>query len=225
MKERLLFTALAIIVCTGSHAQYKKASFLNKNGRTYDVGTTFRLLGGGRSTGIGFFLSYGKENDEKRIHHWYDTEVILGSTFNYTTGNNYVPGSTVQVSGKSGIGITLRYNLAWFLADNSKPENKLLPFVNVAIGYHRILPTDDYTYTPYINGSPNKTPEYRDLDFSAGAGAGIIYRLNSKLGLRFSAMYNGMLGDLVNKTDDVFIITPNHPALNVAVRFRMDRDE
>jgi len=224
MKREILLI-MAVAFFTNAEAQYKKSNFLNKKGRIYDIGTSSRILGGGRSMAFGFFLSYGKESDEKRIHHWYDTEIMIGSRFSYST-TAAGTSEKLQVNGKSGIGFTLRYNLAYFLLDNSNKENKLLPFINLGIGYSRIALSDDYfTYTPNNIGYPNQEPQYRDLDFSFGAGAGIIYRFNQNLGLRFSAMYNAMLGDIQSNPWGDFIITPNHPAVNLAIRFRMDRDE
>ena len=67
MKKCFLFIALTIFL-TSIQAQYKKASFLNKTGRIYDLGTTVRLQGGERGTGIGFYFSYGKQSNTKRLH-------------------------------------------------------------------------------------------------------------------------------------------------------------
>jgi hypothetical protein len=54
-------TSLSIIALTmlfvNAEAQYKKASFLNKTGRIYDIGVTYRLQNGERSSSPGFFLS------------------------------------------------------------------------------------------------------------------------------------------------------------------------
>ena len=123
MKKNFLVIACAILAMNGN-AQYKKATILNKTGRIYDIGLTSRLQSGERSSSYGFFLSFGKESSQKRIHHWFDTELMFGNKYNYTTDVSYGPPSKVQVNGKSGAYFGLRYNLAYFLVDNSNEQNK-----------------------------------------------------------------------------------------------------
>jgi hypothetical protein len=49
-----------ILATTTVSAQYKKASFFTKGGRTYTLGATFHAMGDGKGTPIGFFYSGGK---------------------------------------------------------------------------------------------------------------------------------------------------------------------
>jgi hypothetical protein len=226
MKTSLLIIALTMFF-VNAEAQYKKASFLNKTGRIYDIGITGRLQNGGRSSSPGFFLAYGKESTEKRIHHWYDMELALGNKYSYSST---VSGSSnkVQVSGKSRPDFSFRYNLAYFLADNSSEDAKLLPFINIGIGYVTSgLSIDSYTLNPDNGNYPEVTPLSSRGSLTYGGGGGILYKLNANIGIRASVAYYGVSN--LNNTDmysqTYFLTLANHPAVSLAIRFRMDRDE
>jgi hypothetical protein len=223
MKKSLLLILLTLFFVS-TEAQYKKASFLNKTGRIYDIGLTGRLQSGGRSFAPGFFVAYGKESSEKRIHHWFDMEIVLPSKYSYSSTVSYSP-DKVQVSGKSQIDVAIRYNLAFFLANNSNEDAKILPFINISAGYVS-APTpylEEYTLTPDNGSYPDKTPLSSRGSFTYGGGGGIVYRLNTKIGLRLSGAYYGIVNP--NSEGDYYFMTlVNHPAVSLAVRFRMDRD-
>jgi hypothetical protein len=220
MKKCFLFIALTIFL-TSIQAQYKKASFLNKTGRIYDLGTTVRLQGGERGTGIGFYFSYGKQSNTKRLHHWFDWETVLGSKYSYST-SDVNSSNKVQVSGKTGLDLTFRYNLAYFLADNSEEDKKILPFINAGIGYVVVSKAgDDYSLSP-DTGYPDKTPLGSGGSIAYGGGGGIIYQISSNLGIRFSAAYYAV--STSNEGQYFFSTLSNHPAISVGLRFKMDTD-
>ncbi len=74
--------AILFVSVISANAQYKKASFLRKKGRTYDLGLTTRLLGGGNGVATGFSFGYGKERSDKRLFHWWDLDLILETSLN-----------------------------------------------------------------------------------------------------------------------------------------------
>ena len=205
-------------------AQYKKATFFTKKGRIYDVGLTTRIQGDGRSTMMGAFVSFGKQSSVKRIHHWYDLELTMGSKYTYASTEISTP-NKVQVSGKSNIGFTFRYNLAYFLKDNSNEDEKWLPFVNAGLAYVMSPVVDlDYTIVP-ANTYPVKYPMTSDGTLLYGAGGGMLYKLNNKTSLRIAAMYNGAYQSLVNNKNTSYLTLGNHLAVNLALRFMMQREK
>ncbi len=109
-----------LLACSGAQAQYKKASFLNKSGRTYDLGFAGRFLSGGGGTVPGIYYSYGRDKG-KRIFHWFDLEVLLPTRFTYNTVDKNNAETVVTVSGKSKLGIVYRYNFAYYLTDAENP--------------------------------------------------------------------------------------------------------
>lgn len=225
MKTSVLFIALTMFF-VNAEAQYKKASFLNKTGRIYDIGVTGRLQNGERSSSPGFFLAYGKESSEKRIHHWYDMELVLPSKYSYSTTVSGSP-DKVQVSGKTGVDFTFRYNLAYFLANNSSEDVKLLPFINLGIGYVTSgYIVDKFTVTPDM-GYPEMAPVASRGSLTYGGGGGILYKISEKLGVRASVAYYGVSNLTTDNgyTTSYFLTLVNHPAVSLAIRFRMDRDE
>jgi hypothetical protein len=222
--RKLFLTACLAILFTGVDAQYKKAGFFNKTGRFYDVGASYRVLGEGRKGATALFLSFGKESSAKRIHHWYDMEVVLPGNFSYDSPANDGSGITYRVSGNTAIGFTLRYNFAYYLADNSSEEASFLPFLHAGLGYTRTaINEEDYSVSP--GGYPPKTPSSADPDFMFGMGAGFVYKFTPKIGLRVSGMYNLTLGNYTQDKEQYFITLPNHASVSVGVRFMMHSDE
>jgi hypothetical protein len=232
MKKLFLLAVFFSAIAT-SQAQYKKASFLNKKGRTYDLGLTSRVLGGGNSVALGFNFSYGKERSNKRLFHWWDLDYTLGNKYNYnTTAKVFTSGGAftetpIKVSGKTGSNLAWRYNLAYFLLNNGNEDNKLLPFVDLSVGL--ILSMQgrlDYTTSPAINSIPQKEVLPEVGGWTAGMGAGAIYRVNEGVGIKFTATYYGVLSteskDGSNR--DIFKTLPNHVGISVGAHWLLDRD-
>ncbi len=218
--RKIYFVITMVMAFTSADAQYKKASFLNKTGRIYDAGATYRIQSGERSSSAGFFLSYGKEKSSQRLHHWFDLEFNLGNKYNYTTTASG-GGANVQLSGKTKNSLSYRYNLAFFLLDNGDEEKKILPFIHLSAGYQFPFLTGDYTTTPE-DVSVDRYPEGINSNFHYGGGAGVLYRITPAIGIRASVTYYG-LTDTAEPTE--FSTLVNHPAVSVGVRFRMDRDD
>jgi hypothetical protein len=233
MKKLFLFGVLFSSITT-SQAQYKKASFLNKKGRTYDLGLTSRVLGGGNSVALGLNFSYGKERSDKRLFHWWDLDYTMGNKYNYnTTTKVYTGGSSafvetpIKVSGKTGSNLAWRYNLAYFILNNGNEDNKLLPFVDLSVGLILSMQSKlEYTTSPIVNAVPQKLVLPDVGGWSAGIGAGAIYKVNAGFGIKLSATYYGVLSteskDGSNR--DIFRTLPNHVGISVGAHWLLDRD-
>jgi hypothetical protein len=234
MKKLFLF-AVFFSAITTTQAQYKKASFLKKKGRTYDLGLTSRVLGGGNSVALGFSFGYGKERSDKRLFHWWDLDYTMGHNYKYNTtaqvltGLNYVE-TPVTVSGKAGSNLAWRYNLAYFLLNNGNEDNKILPFIDLSVGI--ILSLDgksSHTTTPIITSSNSLRKPVVEGGvgaYTAGIGAGAIYKVNNGFGIKFSAAFYGIVGSENASTggEGYFKTLPNHVSVSIGAHWLLDRD-
>ena len=229
MKKNYLI-ALMVLLSINMHAQYKKASFLTKAGRTHDIGGAGHFINDGNVTLPGIFYSYGKESTEKRIFHWFDLELTLPAKFSYKT-QDAVSQNPVTVSGKSSTGLIYRYNLAYYLMDNSNADNKLLPFITAGINF-TIAGTKIKTvvYSPESFTDVKKTPAADGGNAGANLGLGGIYNFTSKVGLKLTAGYSYQVNANANGFNQpdgysIYNVFASHPYVTLGVRFRMDGDD
>ncbi len=220
MKKLIVLCSLVVLAFT-TNAQYRKASFLTKHGRTYDIGATYRILNGGRTSPFGFVLSYGKENPDTRVHFWLDMELVMSNDFKYQTVST-MTSLPMQVSGRTGMSFGIKYNLAYFLTDNSN-DPKLSPYIDISAGYQGRFTLDEADYTAYAYAE--KYPSDARASVLYGGGGGFIYRFTPALGLRVSANYYGV-SELGNHgATNLYPLLASHPAVNVALRFKiLDQD-
>jgi hypothetical protein len=223
MKQIYLSIAV-ILACNIATAQYKKASFLNKAGRTYDVGFTGHFLSGGGGTMPGIYYSYGRDKN-KRAFHWFDIEVLLPTKFQYTTYDKNNPEAPVTVKGKSKIGFAYRYNFAYYLINAETSGSKIKPFVTAGVNILAIGgggTIDGYDYPP--NTDPEKIIDANPVSFGANAGLGAIYSFSEKIGIKLTAGYNlqaQMSPGNFNESSSVYKVFSNHPYAGIGVRFVM----
>ena len=221
----LLATMLA---CGTLHAQYKKASFLNKSGRTYDLGFSGRFLSGGGGAVPGFYFSYGRDKG-KRVFHWFDLELLAPTKFHYTTADLSRPGSDVNVSGTTTMSLVYRYNLAWYLSDIENTETKFKPFVTAGINF--LLKGRDARTVYFVpdNGDPAKYISYRNFNCGANLGLGGIYVLSERIGIKGAIGYNLQTQIAPLKIESggysVYNLFSSHPYIGVGVRFAMSGDD
>lgn len=217
MKKCTLF-AIIFLACLHSNAQYKKASFFSKDGRTFALGVTSRFFGNSFGSAQGLNLSHGKEKQGKKIFHWWDLEYVRGNnytgknTINVFNGTVYVP-TTYTFIANSGSTLGYRYNLGYFISNDN--DKKIKSFVNISLNY-----------LIGLRGRFNDNAE-EQANFFASLGAGGIYKIEQRIGLKFSATYNLSPANLIstNTVRAEIIEIPNHIALNIGIRWLMDKDE
>ena len=232
MKKNLLF-ALVILLCLNLDAQYKKASFLSRPGRTHEIGFFGHFISDNGLTVPGIAYSYGRERAGKKIFHWFDMEFLLPTKFSYNT-REFTTKEPIRVSGKSNLGFLYRYNFAYYLADNSNRETKVLPFVTA--GLHFILfggelRPDRTTFSPATSTDVEKQPIYDNLNMGASIGLGGIYKLSAAVGIKATARYSyeynsdsGTTNDWKSQGYSVYKFYGSHPYVSVGIRFIVDKD-
>lgn len=222
--KKLLTVLTLITALTQADAQYKKASFFARSGRFYEVGGSYRFLNEGRSGGEGIFLSVGNAVPGKHIHHTFEFEYITPIKFNYTdVYNNGSATTTTKVTGKSrGMFVVPRYTLGYFFGNTASDGAKLLPFINLHLGYMFARSFGYETNPPNVD--PNRYPS-GSAAFLYGGGVGALYKLNAGIGLRGSVNYNGVFDDNGAGTDgQVYHVLPSHVGISLAVRFMLNGD-
>lgn len=224
------FLLLTMICLTGlcSEAQYKKASFLNKTGRIYELGLTMKVQNAEHGSAPGVFFSYGREKEEQRLHYWLDAEMVAPNTYSYNStdvfSTSVVP---VKVTGKNGGSFAFRFSLGYFLTENKVSKNKLIPFTYLTLAWAGpVNVSQQHAYTSSPTGTaPRKMPVFLTSDLLACPGAGILYRMNERTALRLSSTYNLLLTQSKFGGSGYFRTTENHPAFNLALRVRMKREK
>ena len=222
------FFAVLILIGAQSHAQYKKANFLNRKGRTYEFAGTAHFISAGHATVPGILYSFGREHEEKRTFHWFDFEALLPTKFSYAT-EDHTTKAPLTVSGKSSLGFAFRYNFAYYLADNSNADNKLLPFVTAGVGTSFGGPqAREIMYTPQDSYDPQKQPVSSDLNLGVNLGAGLVYNFSPVVGLKVSGGYslqynlNASTGDSYSADGyDIYNFYTSHPYATLGIRLTM----
>lgn len=228
MKANRIYVAIVLaIICTGVQAQYKKASFLTRSGRTYELGFSSRFLSGGAGTMPGFYYSYGRDKG-KRIFHWFDLEVLLPTKFKYITYHQQDPSTAVYVTGKTKTGLAYRYNFGFYVTDPDNTDIKVKPFVTAGLNFliAGAASTKTFEYTPE-QSDPHEVAVYSNFSYGANIGVGAVYALSEKIGLKFTGGYN-LQGETdtndYSKEYKIYRSYPSHPYVTIGVRFLMTED-
>lgn len=221
--RKIYLCMVILFVCSGVHAQYKKASFLNKSGRTYDLGGMGHFLSGGAGTFPGIYYSYGRDQG-KRTFHWFDLEVILPTKVSINTVQSDNPSIPVTVNYKSRAAFIYRYNFAYYLNNPENSESKLKPFVTAGVNF-LLTSVEPMTYETKPSGSnPAKSANFDGSSFGVNAGVGGIYALTENFGIKFTAGYNLQFKNKSSEyvpTDGttVFNVYASHPYVGLGIRF------
>jgi hypothetical protein len=220
---RNIFLVAFITIGLAANAQYKKAGFLNKEGRTYEIGVAGHFMAKPRSMAPGIFLNYGKEN-ENNLFGWMDFEFILPSKFSATTKTN-----PVTIVGKTKLAFAYRYNYGYYLVNKNKDENKILPYITGGLGFKLggggVTTTQDYSNTSFV------TPDF-PVVLGLNAGAGAVFRITKTLGVRFAGGYafqidTDKLGDNQDSggyPDGYYSSYVSHPYATLSLRLTLNDD-
>jgi hypothetical protein len=222
--RKLIFILCLTTANVPGFSQYKKASFFERAGRTYDVGFSARLLGGGNSMRPCIQIGFGRDAGN-RFFQWSEFEIWMGHKFNYMTVNYDVPPTAVKVNGKSKTGLGYRVNLAYHLLDPTKEGNKFHPYVTMNIGALMQISSEEYTLTtePDNGYSIEKYPDEESFVFGVGGGLGMLYDVAKTISLRVAAgyTYQNNFKKTSSELEAPFKMSPSHPYVSIGVRFLM----
>jgi hypothetical protein len=83
---KIIFPVLIALLLTVSlSAQYKKASFFEKEGRTYELGSRIYMMGDGRGNPIGYTIGFGRDRAGKQFFSAWEIQMIPSYKYSYAT--------------------------------------------------------------------------------------------------------------------------------------------
>lgn len=220
MKKISLILLLAVI-CFAANAQYKKASFLTKGGRTYEVGTQLHFLTNAHAVLPSINFAYGRDKPGKKAFHWFDLELLMPTKFHYSTTSTDAVPTPVTVNSKTGLTLNYRYNFAYYIVDKDKEDAKVFPFVTAGIGLS--VAAKDYSVASVepANKNPSMYPG-SVANASLSGGAGVIIKANDWLGIKIVGGYNATLGA---EDKNFFLPYKSHPYLSIGARFLVKEND
>ncbi|OQP49028.1 hypothetical protein A4H97_29555 [Niastella yeongjuensis] len=212
--KKINLTLLILIIGINSFAQYKKANYFGKEGRTYGVGTRFYAMGEGIGTKMGYSLSVGSETEGKRFIGGYELQYIPKHEFQFWTldHNNL----DALVDGTTKPTFIFQINLGSYLLSNDA-DRKIKPYVIANIIFQ------------FAGGVKESTSEDTDAKYAAptqfgvgvGAGAGSLFYLNSWLALKGEVGYAYTVGTGNNTSNGLYYIFPKHANASAGFVFRV----
>jgi len=219
--KKLTFSIAVLILTSTLSAQYKKASFFGKEGRTYEIGAQLYALGDGKGSPIGYKFGFGKDQDGKQFFANWEIHYIPSYKYSYTT-TDYNDNS-VNVSGTSKSTFIYAVNYAYHLLKNDENERKIKPFVTA--GFNLVLSTGVKTETITPNSYDLKK-QTLDENFNAGLGGGlgVLVNFTQKLGLKIQGGYNYQFQFGGNEYgDDIksYYLFTSHPYVSAGLRLRI----
>jgi hypothetical protein len=220
--KKFSVTALLFIICFSLAAQYKKASFFGKDGRTYGAGAQLYAMGDGKGSPIGYVVTFGRDRDGKQFFSSWELQVIPSYKFSFATTD--VDDQPLVVSGTSKTHLVYAVNYGYYLLKNDDESRKVKPYVSagfniVMLGGIKTANNDNYD---------NKKPLSSET-FSGGlkGGVGCFYNLSPKFSLKFDGGYNyqfNMSTDSYLDDSNAYFMFTSHPYVSLGIRFRVVKE-
>lgn len=212
-------------------AQYKKATFFTKTGRTYELGANFHFL---NKSATSLYYSAGSDKGLKRTFQWVELAVVLPSTYSYNTkAKSYDPSLPdmvdVTISGKTPVSGFYRYNYGIYLIDNTKGDKMFLPYIAFGANIFATFGiTDDNYYSSGSYDDLEKVPAKTAFGGGINGGLGFIFNFSKKVGLRFAGgydlQYNTTIDFSDNDSKSKYYFFKSHPYASVGVRLRIIKE-
>jgi len=216
--KKISTAILLLFLVVGATAQYKKASFFEKTGRTYGINAKLHAMGDGKGTPIGINFSFGRDQDGKRVFTFWDLTIIPGYDFKLNTGTEN--GEAITVTGKSRTQINYSYNWGYHLLKN-EDNPKIQPYLTWGLNFHIFGGTKEIS----DNNSNSNTKMVSDRSFSCGlgGGAGVVYNVTPGFGFKLEGGYTYQANIELTQTDakDYYHMYTSHPYVSAGVRFRI----
>jgi hypothetical protein len=220
--KKISTTALLFFICFSLTAQYKKASFFGKEGRTYGLGAQLYAMGDGKGSPVGYAITFGRDRDGKQFFSSWELQLIPSYNFSYATAD--VDDQPLLVTGISKTHLVYAVNYGYHLLKNDDESRKVKPYVSagfniVMMGGVKAVNNDNYD---------NKKPLSSET-FSGGlkGGLGCFYNFSPKFSLKLDGGYNYQFNMAMNTyLDDskAYYMFTSHPYVSAGIRFRVTRE-
>lgn len=208
--KKLTVTLLLLALYGGLAAQYKKATFLDRPGRTYGFNPKLYAMGDGKGTPVGFAFTFGQERMET---HWVTNwEIQFVPSYKYEGPYG---------DGKARSQFILGFNYGYNFLKNEEAPKKFNPYL--IAGWNIILyggakKTDWNAEEPYIS---KKT-----LSAGFGGGAGVNYNFASRCGLKLEGGYTYQINRDYDESDaeNMYFMFTSHPYVSLGIFLRIIKD-
>jgi hypothetical protein len=221
--KKLIQTTVILFLSISLSAQYKKAGFFEKTGRTYELGSQIYMMGKGNGSPIGYKIGFGRDQDGKRFFSSWDLQFIPSHKYSYaTTDDNNDP---VTVTGKSASIFVYGLNYGIHLLKNEGEEKHMVqPYV--ALGLNILLSggIKEENFSPDPYGYPKRQTSDQSLSLGLNGGLGCIVNLSSKWGVKIQGGYTHQLNVSTESWDDEikpFYVFDSHKYVSLGLRLRI----
>ncbi len=235
MKIVTIITAFTILSTSG-FAQYKKASFLNKEGRTHELGSNISFIGNGGGSPVLSIVYSGSLETEKKLSLYSDIELMLKGKFSYNAGyyNNLAVTATGKLTGETPLYLLIKYGAQYrFIKTDNEEATKLVPYVKLGLLYGIGFGSDyklkdkDGNSVSEGNSTP-PTPE-QEAPFGLEAGAGVTYYFTKNFGVKIGANYRQLfhirgINERAN-AEDTYYPLKSHPGISISLKYRIFKEE
>jgi hypothetical protein len=215
---------IALLLSCCLSAQYKKASFFEKEGRTYELGSQLYAFGDGKGSPIGFKIGFGRDRDGKQLFSSWELQFIPSYKYSFsTTDENNDP---VHVNGDSRSQFIYAVNYNYHILKNDDEERIIKPFVSAGFNIVIASGAKGVNYTPEL--AYNLKKDVVDGSFSAGVGGGLgtLINFTPTLGLKLQGGYNYEfnIGNYDFEGKGYYMFT-SHPYVSLSFRIRIVSDK
>lgn len=221
--KKTSFTLLFIFLCFSLMAQYKKASFFGKEGRTYGLGAQLFALGDGKGSPIGYTLSFGRDREGNQFFSSWELTFIPSYKFAFSTTD--VNDDPIAVSGKTKPHFIYALNYGYHLLKNESEEQKLKPYVTAGFNFVLMGGVDEAVNNNYDN---KKVAVDRNFGAGAGGGLGLLVNFAPRFSFKAEGGYryqlNISLDDYIDEGNSYNVFT-SHPYISAGIRFRISSDQ
>lgn len=233
MKKNILLLLLLNITIS-SFAQYKKASFFNKEGRTHELGTNISFIPNGGGTPVFSIVYSGSLETDNKLSLFSDIEVMLKGklSFNGEYYNNLANTEYGKITGQTPAYLIIKYGAQYrFIKKESTDNSKFVPFARFGLLYGIAFSADyklrdaNGNYISSGNSTP-ATPE-NESPFGLEIGGGATYYFTNSIGVKFAANYRQLFninGIKTGNADNVFYPLKSHPGISISLKYRIFND-
>jgi len=217
--KQFLTTLIFVACCSVLSAQYKKASFFDKSGRTYGIGGQYYALGDGKGSPFGFNISFGNDADGKRLFSFWEFRFIPSYKFSFETVDYDL--NPVTVSGKTKLHWIYALNYGWYILKN-EGEQVFKPYLTAGLNIVLLGGLKEYD-SPDMEGYTLKQVPHQNFSAGIGGGAGAIFNLSSNWQVKLEGgyTYQGNLNSDVDDAAEVYNVFTSHPYASVGIRYRI----
>jgi hypothetical protein len=218
--KKMMPVIVALLISSGISAQYKKAGFFGKSGRTYEVGSQVYMFGDGKGSPTGFKIGFGRDQDGKRFFSSWEIQYIPSYKYTFTT-TDYYNNNPVTVNGTTKSTWVYALNFGLHLLKNEEEQRMVMPFVSAGINTVLSKGVKTETYDP-ASAIPAKGTSDK---YTAGLGAGLgaIINITPRYGFKLQGGYNYQftMGVSNQYDENPYNLYTSHPYASLSFRVRL----